>query len=88
VTGRATILALGRFQIAPEATVKQVERAWTKYRKEHGLDLYGTANDPTKSRALLARKLQLTKSILIRLDADVMIDGRPASEPRAKSLSH
>ncbi|MGI9071957.1 MAG: hypothetical protein ACR2JB_11755 [Bryobacteraceae bacterium] len=51
VTVRATILALGRFQIAPEATVKQIERAWAKYRKEHGLDLYGAASERTKVQA-------------------------------------
>jgi hypothetical protein len=51
VTVGATILALGRFQIAPEATVRQVERAWAKYRKEHRLDLYGATSEPAKARA-------------------------------------
>ena len=51
VTVRAMILALGRFEIAPESTVKQVEKAWAKYRKEHALDLYGAADEPTGARA-------------------------------------
>jgi hypothetical protein len=51
VTVRATVLALGRFHLAPEATVKRVERAWAKYRKEYGLDLYGAASEPTKAPA-------------------------------------
>ena len=51
VTVRAMILALGRFEIAPESTVKPVEKAWAKYRKEHGLDLYGAADQPTGARA-------------------------------------
>ena len=50
VTVRAMILALGRFEIAPESTVKPVEKAWAKYRKEHGLDLYGAADEPTGAR--------------------------------------
>jgi hypothetical protein len=48
VTVRATILALGRFEIAPKATVKQLEKAWAKYGKEHGLDLYGTVGEPSE----------------------------------------
>ena len=51
VTVRAMILALGRFEIAPESIVKRVEKAWAKYRKDHGLDLHGTADEPTGARA-------------------------------------
>jgi hypothetical protein len=51
VTVRATILALGRFQIAPEVMVKQVEKNWAQYRKEHGLDRYGAASEPIKAEA-------------------------------------
>ena len=41
VSVRAMILALGRFEIAPAEVVKATERAWKRYRAEHGLDLYG-----------------------------------------------
>lgn len=51
VTVRAMILALGRFEIAPDNIVKQVEKAWAKYRKERKLDLYGAADEPTGARA-------------------------------------
>ena len=51
LTIRAIILAVGRFEIAPESTVKQVEKACAKYRKEHGLDLYGAADEPTGARS-------------------------------------
>jgi len=45
------ILVVGRFEIAPESTVKQVEKAWAKYRKDHGLDLYRAADEPTGARS-------------------------------------
>ena len=45
VSVRATILALGRFAIAPEAEVKLLEKRWNKYRAATGCDLYG--NKPT-----------------------------------------
>jgi len=35
------VLALGRFGIAPAEVVKATERAWKRYRAEHGLDLHG-----------------------------------------------
>jgi hypothetical protein len=41
VSVRATILALGRFQIASAEQTKALEKAWKKYRKTHHLDLYG-----------------------------------------------
>ena len=41
VSVRAMILALGRFGIAPPAKTKALERAWSRYREEQGLDLYG-----------------------------------------------
>jgi hypothetical protein len=41
VSVRATILAAGRFGIAPPAKTKALEREWSRYRHEQGLDLYG-----------------------------------------------
>jgi hypothetical protein len=41
VSVRAMILALGRFEIAPAAEVKALERRWNTYRKHHHLDRYG-----------------------------------------------
>lgn len=41
VSVRAMILALGRFGVASPAETKALEREWAKYRKQHGLDLYG-----------------------------------------------
>jgi hypothetical protein len=37
----ATILAAGRFGIAPQTEVKNLSGRWKKYRKEHNLDHYG-----------------------------------------------
>jgi hypothetical protein len=41
VSVRATILALGRFGIAPEAEVKLLEKRWKKYRESTPCDRYG-----------------------------------------------
>jgi hypothetical protein len=41
VSVRATILALGRFGIAPEAEVKLLEKRWKKYRESTACDLHG-----------------------------------------------
>ncbi len=41
VSVRAAILAVQRFGIAPSEEVRPVERAWARYRKETGADLYG-----------------------------------------------
>jgi hypothetical protein len=41
VSVRAMILALLRFGIAPPAKTKTLEREWSSYREEQGLDLYG-----------------------------------------------
>jgi hypothetical protein len=41
VSVRAMILSLGRFGMAPAEQVKTLERRWTAYRKQNGLDLYG-----------------------------------------------
>lgn len=43
VSVRATILSLGRYDIASPADVSHLERVWIKYRRENGLDLYGAA---------------------------------------------
>jgi len=41
VSVRATILAVSRFGIASRDVTKKIEKEWAKYRKQHGLDLYG-----------------------------------------------
>ena len=41
VSVRATILALGRFAIAPETEVKLLEKRWKKYRESTGCDRHG-----------------------------------------------
>jgi len=41
VSVRATILALNRFGIAPASEVEFLEKTWTKYRRETGIDLNG-----------------------------------------------
>ena len=46
VTVRAMILSLGRFGIAPTEEVKRLEKCWTAYRKQTGLDLYGKTEEP------------------------------------------
>ena len=51
VSVRAMILALGRFDLAPETQTKKLERGWAKYRKQQGLDLYGK-NAPAKPAEL------------------------------------
>ncbi|HYT58201.1 MAG TPA: hypothetical protein VEQ38_26150 [Verrucomicrobiae bacterium] len=43
VSVRATILALGRFGIAPEAEVKLLEKRWKKYRESTGCDVMGNS---------------------------------------------
>ena len=45
VSVRATILSLGRFRIADAGVVKELQKRWAKYRKEHQLDLYGKPVD-------------------------------------------
>jgi hypothetical protein len=41
VSVRATILALGRLGIAPEAEVRLLEKGWKKYRSATGCDRHG-----------------------------------------------
>jgi hypothetical protein len=41
VSVRALILALRRFEIASDDTVRACEKAWNQYRRQHALDLYG-----------------------------------------------
>ena len=43
VSVRATILALGRFSIVPEAEVKLLEKRWNKHQKSARCDLHGKA---------------------------------------------
>ncbi len=46
------ILSLGRFGIASPETTKALEKEWSRYRKENGLDLYGKAAEaPAKAPA-------------------------------------
>ena len=41
VSVRATILALGRFDVANAETVKALEKQWKKHRQKYQLDLHG-----------------------------------------------
>ena len=41
VSVRAMLLALGRFGIAGSDEVRDLEKAWKKYREDYELDLYG-----------------------------------------------
>lgn len=41
ISVRAAILTLGRFGIASPALTKKIEKEWSKYRTQNGLDLYG-----------------------------------------------
>jgi hypothetical protein len=41
VSVRATILAAGRFGIAAQADIEQLERLWNRHRSKETLDLYG-----------------------------------------------
>jgi len=41
VSVRAMILAARRFGIATPATTKALEREWSRYRDQQGMDLYG-----------------------------------------------
>ncbi|HLF84112.1 MAG TPA: hypothetical protein VI837_08065 [Blastocatellia bacterium] len=58
---RATVLALSRFEVAPDEDVKGLEKSWKKYRRDRHLDLYGkpeatdTASDHPCSTANLPR---------------------------------
>ncbi len=56
VSVRAAILALGRFEIAPDTEVKCLEKRWKGHRKENGLDRFGKPShnhsvQPTAARA-------------------------------------
>lgn len=48
VSVRALILALARFEIAPEDETRALEKAWATYRKQHRLNVEGkvSAGDP------------------------------------------
>ena len=43
VSVRAVILALARFEIASKDQTRAMEKAWAQYRKQHRLDIEGTA---------------------------------------------
>jgi len=60
VSVRAMILSLTRFDIAPAEQAYALEKSWSVYRREHGLDLYGKksaaeANSCQHARARLVR---------------------------------
>jgi hypothetical protein len=44
VSVRSLILALKRFEIAAAGPVHALEKGWALYRKEHGLDSYGSGS--------------------------------------------
>ena len=46
VSVRAMILSVHRFGIAPAEPIHALEKGWSAYRKENGLDLYGKTPDP------------------------------------------
>jgi hypothetical protein len=48
ISVRAMLLSLGRFEIAAPELVRQRERAWTRHRRGHNLDLVGR---PARPRA-------------------------------------
>lgn len=55
VSVRATILAAGRFEIAPREDVKRLERLWKQHRMREALDLYGNlqvAGEATHAEAV------------------------------------
>lgn len=47
VSVRSMIVALGRFGIAPEIDVEELDLRWKRYRSEHRLDPYGKQTEPT-----------------------------------------
>ena len=49
VSVRAVILSLGRFGIASAEEVKALEKSWSPYRKQKGLDLYGKTEDAERA---------------------------------------
>jgi hypothetical protein len=49
VSVRALILSLGRFGIASAEEVKALEKSWSLYRKQKGLDLHGKADQPARA---------------------------------------
>lgn len=62
VSVRAMVLALGRFGITSPAVTKKIEKEWTKYRVQHGLDLYGhsaeTAPDSGSNESICTHTTQ------------------------------
>ncbi len=57
VTVRAVLLALGRFGIESADTVRQLDKAWAKFRALHQLDMFGCSSD-TKVAHVHARGAQ------------------------------
>ena len=47
ISVRAMLLALSRFGIESDETVRRLEKAWVKHRSLHKLDLYGSTVDAT-----------------------------------------
>lgn len=74
VTVRAMILALGRFAIAPERTVKQVEKAWAKTTKSTGLI---STELPTNRPKLELASMEAAAWVLDPRPARCRCDGSP-----------
>ena len=72
VSVRATIFALGRFEIVPETDVKSLEKRWKGYRKENGLDRFGKSshNQPVQPTAASAHSHRLDGPISEAAAAD------------------
>jgi hypothetical protein len=58
ISVRATILSLGRFQIADDKLAKKLERQWAVYRQEKQLDLYGKPAEARSSPRGCARSAE------------------------------
>jgi hypothetical protein len=58
VSVRATVLAVGRFQIADQSEVKSLEKKWNTFRKQNQLDLYG--NEEADHNQTLERARAIT----------------------------
>ncbi len=54
VSVRAMILAVKRFEIAPQDEVKAVEKRWNRHRWQTGLDLYGRLPSEKEASAAAA----------------------------------
>src|SRR5574341_2286075 len=51
ITVRAVLLAVGRFGIESEDSVRQMDKAWAEHRALHQLNLYGRSGEVTSAHA-------------------------------------